>query len=73
MYYYLAYLILCVIVGMLGSRTQIGFWGFFFLSFLFTPLIGFMIVILGQPRSVPKTTVRQKVVHVHFEEEHDKS
>lgn len=71
MYYYLAYCILCVIVGMLGSRTQIGFWGFFFLSAVFTPFIGLMLVMVGQPRGVPKTTIQEKVVHVRYEEDKD--
>ncbi|CAM2008904.1 hypothetical protein [Acanthopleuribacter pedis] len=68
---FLAYAILCVIVGMLGNRTQIGFWGFFFLSFLFTPFVGLVLVMVGRPRGVPKTTIQNKVVHVHLEEEPD--
>lgn len=41
-----AYVILALIVGLLGRDKQIGFWGFFMLSLLLTPLVtGFFMVI----------------------------
>ena len=33
------YVLLCAIVGVLGRRRYIGFWGFFVISLLLTPLV----------------------------------
>ena len=41
-------LLLDVLVGFLGSRRNIGFGWAFILSVLFTPLIGFIIVLLSE-------------------------
>ena len=41
-------ILLDVLVGLLGSRRNIGFGWAFILSLLFTPLIGFIIVLLSE-------------------------
>jgi hypothetical protein len=46
----LAYLILCLLAGALGRNRRIGFWGFFFSSILFTPLIGLLYLYFAAPR-----------------------
>lgn len=48
--WHIIYVLVCVLVGYLGRDTQIGFWGFFFLSILFTPLIGVFILAVSAPR-----------------------
>jgi hypothetical protein len=48
-----AYLLLCVVTGLLARHTVIGFWGFFFLSILFTPLVGLAIIIVAS-RKTPR-------------------
>ena len=50
-----AYLILCVIAGLLGRNTKIGFWGFFFLSIVLTPLVSLALLIIASPRK-PRTS-----------------
>jgi hypothetical protein len=42
-------LLLDVLVGFLGSRRNIGFGWAFILSAIFTPLIGFLLVLLSKP------------------------
>jgi uncharacterized membrane protein len=46
------YLGLCVLVGVRGMQTQIGFWGTMLLSVVITPLVVFiaLVVFEGQPR-----------------------
>ena len=43
------HLLLDVLVGLLGSRRDIGFGWAFILSAIFTPLIGFLLVLLSKP------------------------
>ena len=51
MFYLLAliYLVMCFLVGIVGRKTRIGFWGVSLLSFLFTPVLVFVFLILFQP------------------------
>lgn len=46
----IAYVILAVIIGLIGRNKQIGFWGFFLLSLLITPLIPGIFMLIGRPR-----------------------
>ncbi len=46
----LAYVVLAVIVGIAGRNKQIGFWGFFLLSMLLTPLVTGFFMIVCRPR-----------------------
>jgi len=48
----IAYLILCLIVGMLGRDKQIGFWGFFLLSIIITPIVPLLFMLIDRPRRV---------------------
>lgn len=45
----LIYLGLCLLVGLRGTRTRIGFWGTFFLSILITPVIMYLALVLLNP------------------------
>lgn len=45
----IAYLILCLIVGIYGSKRDFGFYGFFIASIVFTPLIVFAVLLLSKP------------------------
>jgi flagellar biosynthesis/type III secretory pathway chaperone len=47
----LGWLLLCIIVGAIGSERKVGFWGAFFLSFFFSPLIGLIITAFSQSKS----------------------
>jgi Sec-independent protein secretion pathway component TatC len=46
----LVYLGLCVAAGYLGRRRALGFFGFFVLSVVVTPLLTIVILILTAPR-----------------------
>lgn len=43
-------LILSLIIGYVGRDRKFGFWGYFFGSLLFTPLVGLLLVIASTPR-----------------------
>jgi hypothetical protein len=47
----LAYLIACLLVGFVGRKRQIGFAGFVVLSLLLTPVVTFLIYLLGAPKA----------------------
>jgi hypothetical protein len=44
MFWLLLYLGLCSLVGWLGAKRRFGFWGYFIVSFIFTPLVGLLLV-----------------------------
>jgi hypothetical protein len=48
----LAYLALCLVAGILGRNRRIGFWGFFFSSIIFTPIISLLFMYFSMPRKV---------------------
>jgi hypothetical protein len=54
MHFVVAYVTLALIIGLLGRNKQIGFWGFFLLSLVVTPLVTgfFMIVSRDRPNPV---------------------
>ena len=45
--HYFAYLTLCLIAAILGSNRTLGFWGYLLLSVVATPLVAFIILIIG--------------------------
>jgi hypothetical protein len=53
--------ILALIIGFFGRNLRFGFWGYFFVSILFTPIIGFLILIAALPTSEtrPRKATRQ--------------
>ena len=45
------YLLLCFVIGSMGSGKKIGFWGSFFISIFFSPIIGLIVVLVsGTPK-----------------------
>ena len=45
------YIGLCALVGWCGSKLRFGFWGYFFISLIFTPVLGLLFVIgSGKPK-----------------------
>ena len=46
----IAYVILALIVGLFGRDKAIGFWGFFLLSLLITPVIPAVFMLITRPR-----------------------
>jgi hypothetical protein len=48
----IAYIILALIVGLFGRDKAIGFWGFFLLSLLITPIVPAVFMLITRPRRV---------------------
>jgi len=48
----LVYLALCVLAAIAGRHRRIGFWGFFFCSILFTPVVSLLFLYFAAPRKV---------------------
>jgi hypothetical protein len=40
----------CVVVGLLGSKRTIGFWGFFIMSTILSPVIPLAFLLITAPR-----------------------
>jgi len=52
MLYFIFYTAFCAIIGYLGKDRKFGFWGNFALSFIFTPILGLVIVLASDKRPV---------------------
>jgi hypothetical protein len=50
----LVLLVLSAIVGYVGKDRKFGFWGYFFFSVLFTPIIGLIITFASDKRPAPE-------------------
>lgn len=46
----LIYVALCLVAAIAGRNRRIGFWGYFFSSFVFTPIISLLFLYFAQPR-----------------------
>jgi hypothetical protein len=56
------YLGLCALVGWCGANRRFGFWGYFFFSLIFTPLLGLLFVIgSGKPMPMPSSRINRIV------------
>ena len=45
----LAWLLAAILIGFAGRYRRFGFWGYFFSSILFTPIIGLLLLIAAIP------------------------
>lgn len=45
---------LSIVIGFLGRKRRFGFWGYFFLSMLLTPVVGLLALIAAIPRAEPR-------------------
>ena len=52
MTYLFFYVLLSFVIAVLGTNRKLGFWGYFFYSLLFTPLLG-IIILCASSRTVP--------------------
>lgn len=46
------YFFISLLIGILGNNKQMGFWGYFFGSLIFTPLVGIILLIVSKDRKV---------------------
>ncbi len=56
----LLYLFFCVICGLAGRRTSVGFLGHFLLALVLTPLGDLAIQVLGRPCPPPRARAEKK-------------
>jgi hypothetical protein len=49
---FLGYVALCLLVGILGRHTRIGYWGTVLISVLVTPFLTFLFLFFFAPRPV---------------------
>lgn len=45
-----AYLVICLAIGLLGKDRKFGFWGYVFFSLLFSPILGFIVLLASDKR-----------------------
>jgi len=45
----LVWLVAAIIIGFFGRRYRFGFWGYFFVSILLTPIVGLLLLIAAVP------------------------
>lgn len=49
------YLLACAVCGFMGRHTTIGFMGHFLLAFIITPILDFLVQLVGRPsRAFPR-------------------
>jgi hypothetical protein len=51
--YVLIWLLLSLLVASIGKRRKFGFWFYFFISILLSPLLGLLLVLVSAPRLPP--------------------
>ena len=54
------WIVFSVIIGFLGRRLRFGFWGYFFVSILLTPVIGLLMLIAAVPTKTMRKTIATK-------------
>jgi hypothetical protein len=50
---FIGFVLSCLFVGLLGSNRRFGFWGYFFLSILLTPVGGLVALALTSSEARP--------------------
>lgn len=57
MRYLILYLLACLVLGIFGMNRKLGFWGYFFISFLVTPFAGVLMFFASEPKRSSQDTV----------------
>lgn len=50
----LIFVALSVVIGFFGRKRRFGFWGYFFLSLLLTPVVGLIALLSAIPKDEPR-------------------
>ena len=53
-------IVLAAIIGFFGRKRRFGFWGYFFVSILFTPVMGFLALMAAVPKKDPRLAKRRR-------------
>ncbi len=48
-----------IVVGFLGRRQRLGFWGYFFGSIILTPVVGMLMLIAATPTREARRAMRK--------------
>lgn len=48
------YLFICLVVGLLGRRTYLGFWMNFIFSIFFTPIVPLIYILIASHKGAPE-------------------
>jgi hypothetical protein len=51
---YFIYFAVCYLIALAGRNRKFGFWGYFFATVLFTPLLGVLLILASDKRPVVK-------------------
>ncbi len=54
-----AFVFLGVLIGFFGRKYRFGFWGYFFMSVLLTPIVGLLALIAAIPKDDPRREARR--------------
>ena len=54
----LAFVFLGIVIGFFGRKYRFGFWGYFFMSVLLTPVVGLLALIAAIPKDDPRRARR---------------
>ena len=50
LYFWLTWLVMALILGLISKATKFGFWGGFLISVFLTPIIGLLILLTAKPK-----------------------
>lgn len=50
----LIFVALSIVIGFFGRKRRFGFWGYFFLSLLLTPVVGLIALLAAIPKDGPR-------------------
>jgi len=66
----LVWIIISFFVAMAGSNKRIGYWGTFFLSILLSPLIGLIIALVSEQKTIPQPISQRTIATPTMSEMH---
>ncbi len=44
------YFALCFLIGVMGAKRKMGFWGYLFCSILLSPIVGLLVLLVSEKR-----------------------
>jgi len=56
----IVFFILAVLIGFLGRKKTMSFWGYFFASLIFGPFVGALLLLVTEKKQIPSDTDEKK-------------
>tara|TARA_R110002167_G_scaffold82618_1_gene225376 strand:- start:4126 stop:4506 length:381 start_codon:yes stop_codon:yes gene_type:complete len=66
---FLFWLFAAFVIGFMGSNKKIGYWGTFFLTFLFSPIVGIIVALV----SPPSVSSKLKIKYLSYKDDIEKA